>query len=1092
VSDNHGGIYNTGISVIIGNSVSNNSDRGIYNEGSSTVINDNSIIGNVTTGNSGAGIYNKGDSITITNNTITGNTANSSDSCEWCLIAGGGIFNSGSYSIIENNIISGNSAVARDYNNIMYSGGGGVYNNGYSVTIENNIITNNICSNHWAYVYGSGIYSRSNYITIENNQIENNSSEQLHVYDNFPKIINNVITKGSDGIVIWMDSEGSKAEISNNSILNNSNYGISYVRGYLGSCTINNNTIANNYIGIYSEIACLLENNSIFNNTIGIKNSSDSTIKNNSITNNSDYGIYNTGNSLIVSNILEYNGSSSGSGICNYGLSSIEGNKITNNLGYGLRTTFLSSFTTNDIYANKTYDCYYTGTTDQTATNNYWGTTNTSQIDNSIYDYWDEITLGKVIYIPVASQPFIQPNIYFISGTVKLNGVGLGGVEVTLSGNSSSNTTTDSLGNYCFTGLSSGMYTITPSKSGYIFTPTSSLVIISGANQIGINFTANMTHSISGTVTLHGSGLGNVTVTLSGSSSESTTTDASGNYTFTGLNDDIYTVTPSNCVYTFTPSSRTVVISGANINGMDFVASLISSSNTLPKTGQTKCYDTSGNELSCKGTGQDGDIQAGVAWPEPRFTDNGDDTITDNLTGLMWTKNANLLGGYKTWQQALDYVKGMNAGTYPNYGFTDWRLPNVNELESLINANETYTATWLTTQGFTNVQARDYWSSTTYAYGTDGAWFFGMSGGDVYHDDKSSSSYYVWPVRGGQCGSFVDSVICPPQTGQTKCYDASGTEISCAGTGQDGEIQAGVAWPEPRFTDNGDGTVTDNLTGLMWTKDANLPGGLETWQQALDYVKSMNAGTYTNHGYTDWYLPNRKELHSLTDYSRYKPAFPSGHPFTNVQADGYWSSTTYAGYLDNAWFIDMWAGRVGINGKSYVNYYVWPVRSGQIGPLGGLDISVIMADSPDPMTVGSNLTYTITVTNNGPETATGVVLTDILPSNVTYVSASSIQASYTKSGNTITCNICTLSNGASATVTIVVTPTTVGTITNTATVTCNETDTNSANNTATATTTVNEATGCSTWSDVIGKYNSYVSGQATWTDVINCYNEYVS
>jgi len=64
-----------------------------------------------------------------------------------------------------------------------------------------------------------------------------------------------------------------------------------------------------------------------------------------------------------------------------------------------------------------------------------------------------------------------------------------------------------------------------------------------------------------------------------------------------------------------------------------------------------------------------------------------------------------------------------------------------------------------------------------------------------------------------------------PRTGQTKCYDTYGTEISCAGTGQDGEIQAGVAWPEPRFTDNGDGTMTDTLTGLMWTKDANLPGG---------------------------------------------------------------------------------------------------------------------------------------------------------------------------------------------------------------------------------------------------------------------------
>ena len=71
------------------------------------------------------------------------------------------------------------------------------------------------------------------------------------------------------------------------------------------------------------------------------------------------------------------------------------------------------------------------------------------------------------------------------------------------------------------------------------------------------------------------------------------------------------------------------------------------------------------------------------------------------------------------------------------------------------------------------------------------------------------------------------------RTGQTKCYDSTGIEIPCADTGQDGEIQAGVAWPSPRFTDNGDGTMTDNLTGLMWTKDANLPNGTRDWYRGV-------------------------------------------------------------------------------------------------------------------------------------------------------------------------------------------------------------------------------------------------------------------
>ena len=92
-------------------------------------------------------------------------------------------------------------------------------------------------------------------------------------------------------------------------------------------------------------------------------------------------------------------------------------------------------------------------------------------------------------------------------------------------------------------------------------------------------------------------------------------------------------------------------------------------------------------------------------------------------------------------------------------------------------------------------------------------------------------------VAVGYGGTILQSdpvAINLPQTGQTKCYDSSGTEINCAGTGQDGEFQVGVDWPDPRFTVNGD-CVTDNLTGLMWAKNGNLPNGFKSWQGALDY-----------------------------------------------------------------------------------------------------------------------------------------------------------------------------------------------------------------------------------------------------------------
>ncbi|MCX5885283.1 MAG: DUF1566 domain-containing protein [Proteobacteria bacterium] len=164
----------------------------------------------------------------------------------------------------------------------------------------------------------------------------------------------------------------------------------------------------------------------------------------------------------------------------------------------------------------------------------------------------------------------------------------------------------------------------------------------------------------------------------------------------------------------------------------------------LPKTGQKKCYDTAGNQIPCPGTGQDGAIQAGVAPPSPRFQVNGD-CVTDTLTGLMWAKNANLPNGIRTWYQAVDDCNNLNL-----CGYTDWRLPSVNELESLINREEANSATWLSSQGFTNVQADNYWSSTSYAFYPDDAWIVGMWNGRVGYNYKSYGSYYVWPVRAGQ------------------------------------------------------------------------------------------------------------------------------------------------------------------------------------------------------------------------------------------------------------------------------------------------------------------------------------------------------
>lgn len=173
------------------------------------------------------------------------------------------------------------------------------------------------------------------------------------------------------------------------------------------------------------------------------------------------------------------------------------------------------------------------------------------------------------------------------------------------------------------------------------------------------------------------------------------------------------------------------------------------------------------------------------------------------------------------------------------------------------------------------------------------------------------------------------------KTGQNICYNGAGNTISCTGTGQDGEVQAGIAWPVSRFTNNLDGTVTDKLTGLIWSQDANAPDPTASscataktmlWQDALDYVMCLNTNNYL--GQSDWRLPNRKELHSLTDYSQSSPSLQSGHPFTNVQTARYWSSSTSASNTIDAWRVSMSSGYVVTEVKtSFLN--VWPIRAGQ-------------------------------------------------------------------------------------------------------------------------------------------------------------------
>jgi len=180
----------------------------------------------------------------------------------------------------------------------------------------------------------------------------------------------------------------------------------------------------------------------------------------------------------------------------------------------------------------------------------------------------------------------------------------------------------------------------------------------------------------------------------------------------------------------------------------------------------------------------------------------------------------------------------------------------------------------------------------------------------------------------------------------------------------DGALLKGVTLPTPRFTDNLNGTITDNLTRLIWLKNANCPVFGRTWQDALDDVAQLNTSGTMNANdcgdtsgkrgshQTDWRLPNIRELFSLVDFSFWHPALSNaagtghattpGDPFSNFENPStfpyepiYWSSTNRDPSSGNyAWYVNFVDGNVHFNANAVLNigklntYFVIAVRGG--------------------------------------------------------------------------------------------------------------------------------------------------------------------
>ncbi|MDM8522993.1 DUF1566 domain-containing protein [Desulfococcaceae bacterium HSG8] len=303
----------------------------------------------------------------------------------------------------------------------------------------------------------------------------------------------------------------------------------------------------------------------------------------------------------------------------------------------------------------------------------------------------------------------------------------------------------------------------------------------------------------------------------------------------------------------------------------------------LPDTGQTKCYNNT-SEIACPSPGEDfyGQDAQYITNPRSYTKLQGGIMVQDNVTGLIWevkTDDGSVhdKDNTYTWDDAQNvFIAELNSANFG--GYSDWRLPTVKELGSLVNLGQSNPA--IDTGYFPHTLATNYyWTSTAYAFDISSAWgTFFLKGSDSGHVDKLSVSC-VRAVRGSSSGS------------------------------------------SNRFTDNGNGTVTDTETGLIWQKQC--PDSAMNWKDALAYCENLSLA-----GYNDWRLPNKEELRSIADYETYTPTIDTGY-FPNTISAYYWSSATY----DNisAWCIHFSNG-IGSMLRKTLDTYTRAVRGGVTPP----------------------------------------------------------------------------------------------------------------------------------------------------------------
>jgi hypothetical protein len=314
---------------------------------------------------------------------------------------------------------------------------------------------------------------------------------------------------------------------------------------------------------------------------------------------------------------------------------------------------------------------------------------------------------------------------------------------------------------------------------------------------------------------------------------------------------------------------------------------VVSYSLIVPDTGQTLCYDDR-QIMTCPSVGQDYYGQDGnYLINPPSLTDNLDGTVTDNLTGLTWEqKTAATEQNLYYSSDAVNYCENLNLG-----GHDDWRVPTRKEYSTLINLGRVSPALDITYFPYYTSNEIYYWTVSPYQIDPTKMWTVQISFGTI---EKYPYGEEVWPLK-----------------------------VRCV---------RGSAEPTADYFDNGDGTVTDNVTGLMWEQKTNDGGPRDkaktyTWKDALAYCENLLLG-----GHDDWRMPTPKELERLVDLGKSNPAIDTAY-FPNTSNGLYWSGTTCSGcHKHKAFATDFNDGRVYF-GKKWIKptvppqYEYWYVRA---------------------------------------------------------------------------------------------------------------------------------------------------------------------